>query len=37
MRTSVQLFFEVTAKNAAASWWTCLAPHVGQAIFPPLI
>src|SRR5438105_9648658 len=31
---TAQLFFDVTAKKAVASWWTCLAPQSGQAISP---
>jgi hypothetical protein len=31
-KKSDQLFFEVTAKKTAASWW--LAPHFGQAMSP---
>ena len=27
-----QLFFDVTAKNTAASWCTCLPPHFGHSI-----
>jgi len=29
---SIQLFFDVTAVNAATNWWTCLPPQWGQVI-----